>query len=122
IQSLQDELQRLVRISGSQSLIDKPGGVFLRRSDLMPEADRVLLHTVARVVIVTDRGPLGEQLVRRPVGDDLPGVFGPRSPPRKYPEQAIAAPHLTFFNGLGGFTDGGREYVTILAEGQWTPA
>ena len=41
--------------------IDKPGGVFLRRSDLMPEADRILLHAVARVVIVADRGPLEEQ-------------------------------------------------------------
>jgi cyclic beta-1,2-glucan synthetase len=29
---------------------------------------------------------------------------------------------LEFFNGLGGFDAGGREYVTILGEGQWTPA
>jgi cyclic beta-1,2-glucan synthetase len=29
---------------------------------------------------------------------------------------------LEFFNGLGGFADGGREYVTILAPGQSTPA
>jgi len=31
-------------------------------------------------------------------------------------------PELEFFNGLGGFTAGGREYVTTLGEGQWTPA
>ena len=31
-------------------------------------------------------------------------------------------PEFEFFNGLGGFVDGGREYVTILGEGQWTPA
>ena len=29
---------------------------------------------------------------------------------------------LEFFNGLGGFAEDGREYVTILGEGQWTPA
>ncbi len=29
---------------------------------------------------------------------------------------------LEFFNGFGGFADHGREYVTILADGQWTPA
>ena len=29
---------------------------------------------------------------------------------------------LEFFNGLGGFAADGREYVTILGEGQWTPA
>ena len=33
-----------------------------------------------------------------------------------------APPELEFFNGLGGFTADGREYVTILGEGQWTPA
>ena len=31
-------------------------------------------------------------------------------------------PDLEFFNGLGGFAVDGREYVTILGEGQWTPA
>ena len=29
---------------------------------------------------------------------------------------------LEFFNGLGGFADGGREYVTVLGPGQSTPA
>ena len=33
-----------------------------------------------------------------------------------------ARPDLEFFNGLGGFAADGREYVTILGEGQWTPA
>ena len=121
-QSLQDELQRLVRISGSQALMDKPGGVFLRRTDTMPEADRILLHTVARVVIVADRGPLEEQLVRRPVEDDLPAAFVARAASRKYPEEPLKVPELFFFNGLGGFTPDGREYATVLSEGQWTPA
>jgi cyclic beta-1,2-glucan synthetase len=31
-------------------------------------------------------------------------------------------PDLEFFNGLGGFDENGKEYVTILGEGQWTPA
>ena len=122
VQSLQDELQRLVRISGSQALIDKPGGVFLRRSDLMSEADRILLHAVARVVIVADRGPVEEQLVQRPVEDELPPKLIARAPSRRYPAGPVKDPGLSFFNGLGGFTQGGREYGTILAEGQWTPA
>src|SRR5882724_11914063 len=29
---------------------------------------------------------------------------------------------VEYFNGLGGFTEGGREYVTILGPGQSTPA
>ncbi|HYP52007.1 MAG TPA: hypothetical protein VEQ42_00620, partial [Pyrinomonadaceae bacterium] len=121
-QELQDELQTLVRTSGSQGLQDKPGGVFLRRAEQMPEADRILLHAVARVVLVTERGTLEDQIVRRPVEEELPPAFAPRLPSQVYPEPSVAAPELAFFNGLGGFSQGGREYVTVLGEGQWTPA
>ena len=31
-------------------------------------------------------------------------------------------PALEFFNGLGGFADDGKEYVTVLGPGQSTPA
>ena len=34
----------------------------------------------------------------------------------------MEAPALSFFNGLGGFAHGGREYVSVLGEGQWSPA
>jgi cyclic beta-1,2-glucan synthetase len=122
IQSLQDEVTMLVRASGEAGLIDKPGGVFLRRSDQMPEADRILLHAVARVVVVTERGTFEDQLVRRPSEEELPAPFVPRMPSRSYPEPTVALPELAFYNGLGGFIQGGREYATTLGEGQWTPA
>jgi cyclic beta-1,2-glucan synthetase len=122
IQALQEELQSLVRSSSAQALQDKPGGVYLRRADVMPEADKILLHAVARVVIVAERGTLEEQLVRRAVEEELPPAFAPRAPSRTYPEPPAPAPELVFFNGLGGFRPGGREYVTTLGEGQWTPA
>ena len=121
-QELQNELQALVRTSGSQALQDKPGGIFLRRADPMPDADRILLHAVARVVVVTERGTLQEQLVRRPAGEELPPDLVPRAPSRAYPEPTVGVPELSSFNGLGGFAHGGREYVTVLNEGQWTPA
>jgi cyclic beta-1,2-glucan synthetase len=121
-QSLHDDLQLAVRTSGAQGLIDKPGGVFVRRSDIMPEQERILLHSVARVVIVSERGSLEDQLVRRPVEEALPAPFQPRSPSQVYPEASPEPPKLSFFNGLGGFAHGGREYVVMLGEGQWTPA
>ena len=48
-------------------------------------------------------------------------------PSRRAPTNKVVSPvspqrEFEFFNGLGGFTDDGREYVTILGEGQWTPA
>jgi cyclic beta-1,2-glucan synthetase len=120
--SLHDTLQLAVRASGSQGLIDKPGGVFVRRSDIMPEEERILLHSVARVVIVSERGSLEEQLVRRPLAESLPPAFQPRLPAQAYPETSLEPPKLSFFNGLGGFAHGGREYVVMLGEGQWPPA
>ncbi|HMG74377.1 MAG TPA: glucoamylase family protein [Pyrinomonadaceae bacterium] len=121
-QSLHDTLQLAVLTSGAQGLIDKPGGVFIRRSDIMPEEERILLHSVARVVIVSERGSLEDQLVRRPLEEDLPAPFQPRVPSQFYPETAPEPPKLSFFNGLGGFAHGGREYVVMLGEGQWAPA
>ncbi len=48
------------------------------------------------------------------------------TPYRRRPESPIRAEtpwhDLAFFNGLGGFSQDGREYVTILANGQSTPA
>jgi cyclic beta-1,2-glucan synthetase len=121
-QSLQDALQIAVRASGSADLIDKPGGVFIRRSDLMPEDERILMHTVARVVIVSERGSLADQLVRRSAEEPLPAEFQPRTASVPYVEASLQTPKLSFFNGVGGFAHGGREYVTTLGEGQATPA
>ncbi len=122
LQSLQKELEMMVRTSGLGGLQDKPGGVFLRRADHMPEADRILLHSVARAVIVCERGLLEDQLERPEVADPLPAAFLARLPSQTYPEPTVAPPELTFFNGLGGFHQGGREYVILLGAEQWTPA
>ncbi|MBS1217029.1 MAG: hypothetical protein H6R21_162 [Proteobacteria bacterium] len=124
LQTLQEDIQLLLRSTGLQTLQNKPGGVYLRRADLMPDEDKILLHTVARVVLVTERGSLEEQLTQRPLDDSRPvATFVPRFPARTYPEDAaIDSSKLQFFNGLGGFARDGREYVTVLNEGQWTPA
>ncbi|HEX6731939.1 MAG TPA: glucoamylase family protein, partial [Pyrinomonadaceae bacterium] len=122
LQELQTELETLARKSGSHHLLDKPGGIFLRRTDIMPEADRILLHTVARVVLVTERGSLSDQLLRLEPEGELPPEFIPRWPPKLEPSSRTQLPELLFFNGLGGFSQNGREYVTVLGQGQWTPA
>jgi cyclic beta-1,2-glucan synthetase len=121
-QSLQDELVELIRKSEAQQLVDKSGGVFPRRTDIMPEADRILLHTVARVCIVTEHGSLEDQLSRSIAEREMPPPFIPRWSSGQESEPAVVAPDLIFFNGLGGFGKDGREYVTILGGGQWTPA
>ncbi len=122
MQSLQEELQRQLRMSGSQALLDKPGGVFIRRTDVMPEADVILLKAVARVVFSAAKGTLDEQLRRRAAVKDLPNLLPSSSSKIKYPKILGTQPNLQFFNGFGGFTTEENHYVILLRDSQWTPA
>src|SRR5262249_19448864 len=64
LEELQEQLQNLVRSSDAHGLMDKPGGVFVRKATLLPEEDKVLLQAAARVVLAGNRGSLAAQLDR----------------------------------------------------------
>jgi cyclic beta-1,2-glucan synthetase len=95
------------------------GSVFILRADLVSVEVRTLLQCVARAVLVGRLGSLSEQLKTRAA---IPIGPAPRRPPPPWIEPAPVRQDLEFWNGVGGFADNGREYVTILGEGQWTPA
>ena len=122
-QELQDAVEGLVRASPSRapSGVDLRGTVFLLRSDLILEATRALLLSVARVVLVGNGGPLSDQLDRfqgqlLPQRRIVPTINSRATSPIPRP-----AADLEFFNGLGGFADDGREYVITLGPGETTP-
>ena len=117
LQSLQDDLLRLIEGGPSQAWIDKAGGVFARRADLMPPDDQLLLRASARVVMEGADGRLHSQL-SRPHPPFVPGptrsdISDPDAPVASAPPSTLAAaePELELFNGVGGFTADGREYV-----------
>jgi cyclic beta-1,2-glucan synthetase len=122
--SLHESLEGMVR--ASQAARQERGmehrGVYLLRADLVPAMDQLLLRAAARIVISAHRGTLSEQTVR--LGRPRPGPVPPRLRPERETADAVPSPtlDLEFWNGLGGFMPGGREYVTILGQGQWTPA
>ena len=124
VQDLQIALETLVRTSEARRPSDTVGGrVFVRRVDLLPPETWALLSAVARAVLVAQRGSLGDQLDRI-IATPLavrPAARVSLAPPgaRKAPP---VRPQLEFPNGLGGFAEAGREYVTILEPGQSTPA
>jgi cyclic beta-1,2-glucan synthetase len=62
LQNLNDELMRQILICGLHPLLDKPGGIFIRRADLIPSEDLTLLKSVARISLFADNGSLSEQL------------------------------------------------------------
>jgi cyclic beta-1,2-glucan synthetase len=122
-QELQEDLLALIRSGPSYQRIDVPGGIFLRRADLMPEEDQILLRTVARVQIVASRGSLARQVSRAESKDPLPQRHNPLSNfPIIDPPLTIPFPDLDFDNGFGGFTKDGKEYVIYGKDGMSTPA
>lgn len=122
-QELQEDILGVIRSSASHQRVDMPGGIFLRRADQMPEADQILLRTVARVQIVAQRGSLARQVARVEAGDPLQKIHVPLSHyPIIDPPLNMAVPDLMYDNGFGGFTTDGKEYVIHLKEGEATPA
>jgi cyclic beta-1,2-glucan synthetase len=118
-EELHEELQNLARASESHALIDKPGGVFVRKAALLSEADRVLLEATARVVLSGDRGTLASQVDRPERPPALPDrlVVTERPQEREASEANDAASQdaeLLFANGFGGFTPDGREYRILV--------
>src|SRR5207302_3314147 len=61
-EELHQELQNLVRGSDDRALLDKPGGVFVRKAALIPKEDQILLQAAARCVLNGNRGSLASQL------------------------------------------------------------
>ncbi len=65
LDEVQSQLVSLVREPRWSGWLDKPGGMFLLRSDGMPEVDRHLLSAAARIVLRGDLGDLAPQLDRK---------------------------------------------------------
>ena len=123
-QRLQEQIMGLIASGIEASVIDRPGGIFVRPAEQISSEDRILLQSVARAVISDAGGTLAEQL-------DLRRLAEPRAPllvrsrshrPDDLEGEQRPLPDLILFNGLGGFTRDGREYVISLAPGQVTPA
>jgi cyclic beta-1,2-glucan synthetase len=126
MQDLQSSLEELLRTSEAKHQqhdgFESRGGIFVLRADRLPPADRILLQSAARAVLLSRRGTLAEQVERLAHPEVAHSVGNRRrhlAPPAK--ERPISG-DLEFFNGLGGFAAGGREYRTVLGEEQWTPA
>lgn len=121
-QELHDNITNLIAASSEAVMMDKPGGVFLRRAEQSAEEDRVLLQAVARVVLMDDAGTLLEQVERRRRLHTPVAILKPIRRRTNSPRAETPKYDLAFFNGLGGFTHDGREYIMILAPGVNTPA
>lgn len=120
MQELSDELLATTMASSEAGLLDRPGGVFIKRSDLLKPEDIILLEAMARVQINCDGLGLGNFL-------EFPGVED-RYPPKLeisnrdivplgtipiHADTADPGTGLQSFNGLGGFNAAGEYEIHL---------
>ena len=115
-------LRRMLSSTGAEKWEGRRGGVFLLSEGLMEQSEVILLKTWASVVLncseslsmqteVFHREAIRQpDLVPVPV-EDSRHLLPPVPPPE----------NLLFFNGYGGFTMDGKEYMIYLEDGKWLP-
>ncbi|MEO6929092.1 MAG: cyclic beta 1-2 glucan synthetase, partial [Casimicrobiaceae bacterium] len=134
-----DAVMRTVAEAGGAALVDQHGGIFVLVDADLDEGARILLQTVARVVVRDDKGTLAQQL------DGCPSAARARTPASSSGERASSAAAsdapaspatrtaagevrpdpdreaLAFGNGIGGFSADGQEYVIHVSAACPTP-
>ena len=122
-QVLQEQIVGLVAAGIEAHFVDRPGGIFVRHAEQISSEDRVLFQSVARATLSDSRGTLAEQINRRSMAE----VRVPRLVPTRVhrPDTTAvedsSAGELLLFNGTGGFSADGRQYVIAPVAGERTP-
>ena len=118
-QELHDQLMTIAMASGEGGVLEKPGGVFVRRAESLSAGDTALLRATARIHVLCDGVGLGEIVATNILSHE---TIAPSSP--------IAVPHagvggVTFdngdaspepANGFGGLTDADNFAVDVAGE------
>jgi len=120
-QSLHEQITALIASGIEAQMLDKPGGIFVRRQEQISNDDRVLLQAAARIVLDDEKGTLAEQVEHRSVLERSMPPLEPMRPAISQKSEPLPPRDLIFSNGFGGFTPDGHEYVITLQPGQLTP-
>ena len=141
-QPLQEQLRRMVQGNAILTGMDQPGGVFLRPSRDIPEQDMTLILSLSRIVLIAAQGQ-PHAAIGQSRSDSRPAVHLRGRIERKKekagdaslsplsfslspefaeePSPPLPFIELPYFNGTGGFTEDGREYVIYLGPEHQTP-
>ena len=121
--SLHTSIIETLNSSHIHQLVGKSGGTYIVDKSKASMEEIYLLYAVARVIIKGDGGNLSEQMEE---------ISGRESETQKastyakaisaYASPASEVPELLYPNGLGGFTEDGREYVIRIEKDKTTPA
>jgi len=113
-------LRRLAQTEAADWL-NRHGGIYVFATDSLSDEERRHLEASARVVLDTRDGSLARRMGRTPESPPKLPRFEPTLADDAT-ERARPRPALQFDNGIGGFTEDGREYALTVRPDKPTPA
>src|SRR5258706_4800660 len=123
-QRLQEQILGLIAGSIESHVVDRPGGIFVRHAEQIAVEDRVLLQAVARAGNTHRLGSLAEQVGRKRTVERRVAYLVPTRPIEATPTSTLRSVtrNLLLYNGTGGFSPDGREYVIAPKSDKRPPA
>lgn len=122
-QQLQDQIMGMIATGSEALTIDRPGGIFVRSFEQISNEDRILLQSVARVIVADRSGSLSDQFNRRSILEKRVARLSPTRSHRHEPPSMPDTPRedLQLANNFGGFSADGSEYIINTAQEHMTP-
>lgn len=119
--ALQEQIQGLTFSGSGLSNAIKKGNIYIRPIDQVVTEDRILLEAIARVILSDTRGTLEAQVKKRSIDKQItPKLLANKQFTAL--DQKIKRPQgLQFFNGIGGFSTDGTEYIILSERKNITP-
>ena len=121
---LHNAIQRKIHRMGADASLNQRDGIFVLRTDQLQPANKILLETVAGVILDEKGGTLAEHAQRLTIQPTRLPKFNASLSPTSDPEPTNSLPlsdDLQMGNGFGGFSRDGKEYIIQLKPGQHTP-
>lgn len=120
-QPVREHIMDAVVGSHLRELANRPGGIFVIEKKNLDEEDVHLLRAAAALCLDAGAGSLQAQLRIEGVAQIGPSCPVPKRKNREVRTPPVPVPELVYYNGVGGFTRDGREYVMELGNGRFTP-
>ena len=98
------------------NIVDRPGGIFIRNRNALEDEDISLLYKWARIIIDAEEGFVDKKHKK----DSIPYKKFDKIERAEYPDHNMSL-DTDYFNGYGGFSKDGKEYIIKLTEDLNTP-
>ncbi|MBP6333935.1 MAG: cyclic beta 1-2 glucan synthetase, partial [Bacteroidia bacterium] len=106
----------------SDEVKDAHGGIFVRAAEQISNEDRILFQTVARLIVSDTGGTLNDHLNQKAAAKVIIPYLIASKPIVPLASGLSVKRDLNFYNGLGGFSPDGKEYVISIENKKMTPA